>query len=246
MPFTNVKGILLDYGNTLIPAPPDSDLVAELRARIVPLLVDNAPPGGLLTLAERVLHDIADRLLTPAIDDSLVEHDLAAIVKQVFESSDAWAPDGLLEVGLGLADGALADYMWEGRALSAETRQALRNLRRSGYDLAIVSNSWFRRDWLGDTPLRGPDDDLMDAVILSSEVGHRKPHPSMFHAAFDALGIAAHETLFVGDSLESDIRGAKAAGIPYAVLSHEFRQEDDSQGEADAVIKSLSELVDLL
>ncbi len=56
-------------------------------------------------------------------------------------------------------------------------------------------------------------EDTFDAVIISAEVGWRKPHPRIFQAALDRLGTAAAAMLFVGDDLDADVRGAQALGI---------------------------------
>lgn len=52
-----------------------------------------------------------------------------------------------------------------------------------------------------------------DAVVISHDVGLRKPRREIFHAALDALGVAASEALHVGDNLEADVAGAAALGI---------------------------------
>lgn len=52
-------------------------------------------------------------------------------------------------------------------------------------------------------------------VVISEEVGAAKPDPLFFEAALDRLGGPPRErVLMVGDGLETDIRGALAAGLP--------------------------------
>jgi putative hydrolase of the HAD superfamily len=51
------------------------------------------------------------------------------------------------------------------------------------------------------------------AVVTSVEVGWRKPHPRIYRAAFDALGIAAAEAVFVGDTYDADFLGPTRAGM---------------------------------
>ncbi|MBF7073644.1 HAD-IA family hydrolase [Glaciecola sp. MH2013] len=50
-------------------------------------------------------------------------------------------------------------------------------------------------------------------VFKSSINSPMKPHPHMFNAAVDALDIAAHQVLHVGDNLEKDVFGATNAGL---------------------------------
>jgi putative hydrolase of the HAD superfamily len=52
-----------------------------------------------------------------------------------------------------------------------------------------------------------------DAVLISGELGYRKPHPLVFHHLIQELGITQDEILYVGDDPEADIMGAKQAGI---------------------------------
>jgi len=54
---------------------------------------------------------------------------------------------------------------------------------------------------------------LLDAVIISEEAGVAKPDPRIFSLALDALGREAGETVMIGDAWETDIAGARAAGI---------------------------------
>ncbi|MFO7693197.1 MAG: HAD family hydrolase [Vicinamibacterales bacterium] len=54
---------------------------------------------------------------------------------------------------------------------------------------------------------------LLDAVIISEEAGVAKPDPRIFSLALEALGCAAGETVMIGDAWETDIAGARAAGI---------------------------------
>jgi putative hydrolase of the HAD superfamily len=83
---------------------------------------------------------------------------------------------------------------------------------------------------------------LLDATTFSSEVGTRKPDPAIFADALGKLQVDAANTLFVGDRLLDDVRGAQGAGMR-GVLTREFRQEEPNGGPApDAVIERLDEL----
>jgi len=52
-----------------------------------------------------------------------------------------------------------------------------------------------------------------DIVVISSEVGWRKPHPAIFQAALKSLEVSPYETVFVGDSIKRDIIPAKKLGM---------------------------------
>lgn len=54
---------------------------------------------------------------------------------------------------------------------------------------------------------------LVDAIVVSSEVGYRKPHPAFFRAACDRLGLPPDRVLSVGDDFQNDVEGARRAGL---------------------------------
>jgi HAD superfamily hydrolase (TIGR01509 family) len=54
---------------------------------------------------------------------------------------------------------------------------------------------------------------LLDAAIISEDAGVAKPDPRIFRTALDALGRRADESVMIGDGWDTDIAGARAAGI---------------------------------
>jgi putative hydrolase of the HAD superfamily len=83
---------------------------------------------------------------------------------------------------------------------------ALRRARHNGLRTALLSNSWgndYPRELWGE---------LFDAVVISSEVGMRKPDARIFHHAAGSLGLAPGECVFV-DDIEHNIRAAEAVGM---------------------------------
>lgn len=75
-----------------------------------------------------------------------------------------------------------------------------------GIPTALLSNSWGneypRESWAG----------MFDAVLISGEVGLRKPEPEIYLLAAQRLGLSPDECVFV-DDLEINIRGAVAVGM---------------------------------
>jgi HAD superfamily hydrolase (TIGR01549 family) len=55
--------------------------------------------------------------------------------------------------------------------------------------------------------------DQFDPVVISGELGYVKPHPMLFQAALEGLGVRAERVLFVGDSWASDMVGGHSAGM---------------------------------
>ncbi len=87
---------------------------------------------------------------------------------------------------------------------------ALRDLRGRGLRLVVVSN-WdcSLPEWLDRAGI-GP---LVDGAVSSAVVGEAKPAPAVFEAGLRLAGCDAAEALFVGDSVENDVLGARAAGL---------------------------------
>ena len=60
---------------------------------------------------------------------------------------------------------------------------------------------------------------LRDSLVISSEVGRRKPHELFYKAACADLGVAASQVLFVGDDIENDLEGPQRAGLKALLIN---------------------------
>ena len=105
-----------------------------------------------------------------------------------------------------------------------EVPATLERLRAGGARLAVVSN-WdvSLHDVLERTGLRG----LVDVVVISAELGVAKPDPAIFRAALDRLGASAADAMHVGDSVEADVAGARAAGLEAVLVARNGGQTPD-------------------
>jgi len=82
---------------------------------------------------------------------------------------------------------------------------------KNDFLLGVVSNSMGKNARV-DLTITGLID-LFDVIIISSEVGKRKPHPFIFESALQRLEVKPSEAVFVGDDLYEDIYGAKQVGM---------------------------------
>lgn len=64
---------------------------------------------------------------------------------------------------------------------------------------------------------------FFDAVLISGEVGYRKPHPTVFERLLAELEVAPEELLFIGDNVSDDIAGARKVGIRPVWTSYVFQ-----------------------
>jgi FMN phosphatase YigB (HAD superfamily) len=91
----------------------------------------------------------------------------------------------------------------------------------------------------------------LEAVVISVEVGVRKPRREIFEAVLDALGTPPGQTLHVGDSLRADVAGAAALGLATAWLTRRVpdpasAREAHAGPAPDHVVADLREVAGLL
>ena len=103
------------------------------------------------------------------------------------------------------ARGLLERMFAEFRHAPAMSSLVLR-AKRAGLRTGLLSNSW------GNEYPREGWDQMFDAVVISGEVGMRKPEPEIFHHVLDLLGVTAGEAVFV-DDLEANVDAATALGL---------------------------------
>jgi putative hydrolase of the HAD superfamily len=80
-------------------------------------------------------------------------------------------------------------------------------------------------------------------IITSERAGSQKPQPEIFHFALDLAGASIRNSIFIGDSIEADILGAKAVGMDHVLFNPERRPHTE---KVEHEIFSLSELLHLL
>lgn len=102
---------------------------------------------------------------------------------------------------------------------------------------AIVSPGICLRRVLENHGLAAP----FSGFAFSDEVGHSKPHRSMFDSAAQQLGVEIGEMLHVGDRDHNDVKGPQQLGMK-AILFTASRDVDKGTTTADAICESFDEL----
>jgi epoxide hydrolase-like predicted phosphatase len=87
------------------------------------------------------------------------------------------------------------------------------DLRELGLRVGLLSNSW------GNTYPRERIEALFDPVVISGEVGLRKPQASIYEHTLGMLGLPPGRVLFVDDA-EPNIVGARAVGMRALLHTH--------------------------
>ena len=85
-----------------------------------------------------------------------------------------------------------------------------------------------------------------DWVVTSEDCRAYKPRGEMFERALSLLGLSAREVLHVGDSLGSDVRGAKSQGIPVLWLNRTKKQAPCGADAPDYISTDLTGLLNIL
>jgi putative hydrolase of the HAD superfamily len=216
-----LRAALFDWGDTLMEFRFDEELMdAAFRAGLEVLDRDDLAPADDIRAHFR---DQFEPLF--CVPGTLEEIEYPGMVRET-----------LAHFGVEISDEELDRFLeaeheaWQpARVLGATTHAMLESLRSRGLKLGLVSNA-FDPGWL----LRRDLDQMgiaerIDFAVFSSEVGKRKPHPEIFERALTALGAAAGESLFVGDRLFEDVRGAGELGMT-TVQAVWFRADENPDG----------------
>jgi putative hydrolase of the HAD superfamily len=121
----------------------------------------------------------------------------------------------------------------------------LAELARRGYALGVASNFDRRlRSVVAGLPELAP----VRHIVISAEVGWRKPAPAFFAALTAAVGGRPDEVLLVGDDFANDYAGATAAGLRAVLLDPAGPPGYPAQPGRPGVrtIRGLSELPQLI
>jgi putative hydrolase of the HAD superfamily len=193
--FADVDAVTIDgYGTLLELRDPIGHLDRELRERGIELPRDEIERGFDAEVAYYTAHN----------QDAGDEESLARLYV-------GCAAAFLDELGLELdpADFAHA-YPYEFQTLPGAA-EAVQALAARGLTLAVVTN-W---DYGAREQLRRHGlEQHFRTIVVSAEIGARKPDPEPFRVALESLGVPPERTVHVGDH-ESDELGAAAAGLAF-------------------------------
>jgi putative hydrolase of the HAD superfamily len=99
--------------------------------------------------------------------------------------------------------------------LYPEVTEVLDRLCAEGYRLGIVSNwSWNLRQRVAQVGLDG----YMELIWGSAYAGCHKPHPGIFRQALEQMALSPGQALYVGDSYQHDVVGARNAGLDVVLV----------------------------
>jgi epoxide hydrolase-like predicted phosphatase len=167
------------------------------------LAADGIDPERYRTVMRRWVTQAYD----PAQADSNPIHALERGESSDAEFELALAAELVLVDGSPVPGEGLLERMFAASVLDEVMVELFRRLHADGVPTGLLSNSWGG----GDYP-RDLFPDLFDAVVISGEVGMRKPEPRIFALAAELIKLDPRECVFI-DDIEANIAAAEQAGF---------------------------------
>jgi len=241
--------VLFDLGNTLLYFEGDwGEVLAEQNRVLSHCLADMGCRFDVDTFAG-YYKDWMDAYFS-ARDVQTTEIPAEKLLRTaVNEFSHASLSDGALLSALNCSF-AISEAHWK---LEADAIPTLTMLAQQGYRLGLVSNANY-----------GPNvhhlletnnlSDYFKTIVVSAEVGIRKPAAHIFEVALDAMRCRPSSAVMIGDRLDWDVLGAHNAGLSAVWITRRVEAEketglaDDLDGplRPDAAVERLDELPSLL
>lgn len=179
-------------------------------------------------------------------ETEFIEHTIERILRaQLTEHGYPDAPSEHLRPALD-AMYAITQAHWR---LEEDAKPTLERLRKQGYRLALISNA---NDAVDVHQLIDLNDlrHYFETVLVSAEIGIRKPHPRIFEEALRRLEVQAARAVMVGDTLGADILGARNAGLSSIWITRRADTPDNRDHldtiQPDATVATLEEIPALL
>ncbi len=197
---SSIRAVTFDVGGTLIePWPSVGDVYGQVAQR-----------HG-VRVAPEILNQRFAAAWKAKKNFGYKKSDWAALVDETFSGLAATRPSA--SFFLELYEQFACAAAWR---VFEDVRPCLDRLQRSGIKLGAISN-WDER--LRPLLKALALDRYFDTIAISSEEGHRKPEPEIFHSAARQLQTPPQAILHIGDSRAEDFEGARAVGFQALLLT---------------------------
>ena len=234
-----VRGVLFDFHETLISA--DRWFAMEIGTISVEMLQHLGVWSGDPPAEDRRRVEDAYARVRAVISGAAIEYSAQAIGRAGLRAigRDGHVTDRELT---NAADRLFRSYLWD-VTLKPHAAETLSALAAAGHRMGILSNiahSPFITWALEAHGLRHH----FEHITASSDLGLRKPRREIFLHALAAMGLAADETVYVGNDYVKDIIGARLAGLRAIWVPDSTGQDyrADTHVHPDAVAGSLAEI----
>jgi HAD superfamily hydrolase (TIGR01509 family) len=249
-----LRGVIFDYGNTLVRLDPSvrttrtdyADVVAGPGSeRLAAFLVRERVLG-----ASRVAGFVGGFLEVRERNRTRAEEEASEIpaVRSLRETLDRL---GLTVPPEPTLERAVEEYFTAEVELIRPmpgAAELLESLSARGLRLAVLSNATSGR-YVEEVVRRLGWRGMFDPFVVSADIGIRKPRPEAFRSVLDRWDFEPREIAMVGDSLYHDVEGAQALGlvtIHLTAIPNSFDAKASRSAPPTHSVGSLAELRPLL
>jgi FMN phosphatase YigB (HAD superfamily) len=238
----NLKAVLFDLGGTLVYRYTKfSELITLGHQAVVAFLIRK---GYTIPINEavKVINEIYNAYHA-FTEKTCIELDFKQLYSAIL--SRLGVPDYSNEE---LITGAITQFY--GPIVSAyyitnDVKEVLSQLKIKGLKLGLVTDN-HSTDWTFHLLQKFDLELFFDSIVVSSQIGIRKPHKQIFLHSLKTLKINNENSIYVGDSLSHDIQGAENASIKSVWLNRNRERQKPKTPKPQYEIKNLSELLDIL
>jgi putative hydrolase of the HAD superfamily len=231
-----IKAVFFDFGGTLADTPPDFDY-----EKCVQGLHRSFLKSGLSVPFEHcknVYNKISEKYYGR---NSVREVIFGKVITDVLAQCGY---SKIKDTAIVEAAEAFMEPLVQAKIIDPHLHSVLRRLKKQ-YKLGVVSNfSYPPAVWK--TLQRFDVTKFFDTVVVSADVGWRKPSVRIFKRALQALNVLPWESVFVGDELDHDVEGAHKVGMLTILLKKPGTRDIKRRIEPNATISELKETVSVL
>jgi HAD superfamily hydrolase (TIGR01549 family) len=85
-----------------------------------------------------------------------------------------------------------------------------------------------------------------ERVVISVEIGWRKPRPEIFLKALELLNLASGDALYVGDNYHADVVGAKSVGMDVIWINRKDERIYDQKYHPNHTVSKFTDIIGLI
>ncbi|MGH7469710.1 MAG: HAD family hydrolase [Longimicrobiales bacterium] len=224
------KGLLLDFGGTLVeevsfnPRAGNEWMLSRASHRPAHVTLDQ-----IVDRAVRITSETAARR-----DQFQVETPWPMLTRLIYDPFGVRFADPLPELELGFWQASVVTRPMPG------VHAALDLIHQAGLPIAVLCNASFGEHVIRHELAKHGLADHLECIIVSADYCVRKPNVLLFEVAAARLGLSPRHIWFVGDRFDTDITGAKVAGMTAVWFGQNTKPSSGVPG-ADLIVADWNE-----
>lgn len=233
-----IRGVIFDFGSTLIAFRGEA---SEVRALATRAMVKKLNEESVRLDNDVFIQRFYELLETSfaAREASNIEISSMSVLRLVLtEFGYAAVADETLEHALACFYKHFEDY-WEPMS---DLLAVLDEIHEADYRLGMISNAGNAANvqrLIDKAGIRK----YFDPVLISSEVGLRKPHRLLFETVLRRWQLPAEQVVMIGDMLKADVLGAQQVGMHQIWITAEADNENNHQHAVDIVPEATAKIL---